>query len=88
MGAPVPRIAAAVAPSSEADAAKRIFDAAKPLKAAGVPVRDALAEVAAQMRRIVHAPMPKGGLSARLAEVMPAPTCAGAASARPRTCTS
>ena len=35
-------VAAAVAPWSEADAAKRIFDAAKPLREAGIPVLDAL----------------------------------------------
>ena len=35
-------VAAAVAPLSEADAAKRIFDASKPLKEAGIPVVDAL----------------------------------------------
>ena len=31
-------VAAAVAPWSEADAAKRIFDASKPLRDAGIPV--------------------------------------------------
>ena len=34
-------VAAAVAPLSEADATKRVFDASKPLKAAGIPVLDA-----------------------------------------------
>jgi hypothetical protein len=67
------QIAAAVAPWSEADAAKRIFDAARPLKAAGIPVLDALDAVAGQMRTIVKAPMVKGELSTRLHEVMPEP---------------
>src|SRR3954447_8967287 len=31
-------VARAVAPFSEADAAKRVFDASRPLKAAGIPV--------------------------------------------------
>ncbi len=38
----VPAVAVATAPFSESDAAKRIFDAAKPLKAAGIPALDAL----------------------------------------------
>jgi hypothetical protein len=42
----LPAVAVATAPWSEADAAKRIFDAAKPLKAAGIPVLDALRVVA------------------------------------------
>ncbi|MCC3763063.1 winged helix DNA-binding domain-containing protein [Glycomyces sp. TRM65418] len=67
------QVAAATAPRSEADASKRIFDAARPLKAAGIPVLDALDAVAAQMRAIVKAPMVKGEVSARLHEVMPEP---------------
>lgn len=67
------QIAAAVSPWSEADAAKRIFDASRPLKAAGIPVLDALDAVAAQMRAIVKAPMVKGEMSTRLHEVMPEP---------------
>lgn len=60
------QVAAAVAPWSDADAAKRIFDAAKPLKAAGIPIRDALGVVAATMRDIVTTPTPKGEMSAEL----------------------
>lgn len=67
------QVAAAVAPWSEADAAKRIFDASKPLKDAAIPVLDALDAVAAQMRTIVKQPMVKGELSTRLHEVMPEP---------------
>jgi hypothetical protein len=65
------QIAAAVAPWSEADAAKRIFDASRPLKAAGVPVLDALAALTDQMRTIVKEPMVKGEMSSRLHEAMP-----------------
>jgi hypothetical protein len=71
--ADVEAIAAAVAPWSEADAAKRIFDASKPLKDAGIPVLEALGNVAGQMRTIVKEPMVKGTLSTRLHEVMPEP---------------
>src|SRR5690242_1279843 len=46
------QVAAAVAPWSEADAAKRIFDAARQLKVAGIPVLEALDHVATQMREI------------------------------------
>src|SRR4051794_22350481 len=35
--ADLPGVAAATAPFSDADAGKRIYDAAKPLKAAGIP---------------------------------------------------
>jgi hypothetical protein len=66
-------VASAVQPLSEADAAKRIYDAAKPLKAAGISVVDALDEVAGQMRAIVTGPTVKGDVSGRLATVMPEP---------------
>ncbi|SDD07101.1 winged helix DNA-binding domain-containing protein [Glycomyces harbinensis] len=66
-------VAATVAPWSEADAAKRIFDASKPLKAAGIPVLEALDALAGQMRAIVTGPMAKGEVSGRLHEVMPEP---------------
>lgn len=66
-------VAAAVAPWSNADAGKRIYDAAKPLKAAGIDNLAALDAIAAQMRTIVVAPMVKGELSGRLAAVLPAP---------------
>ncbi|MGC4896701.1 winged helix DNA-binding domain-containing protein [Micromonospora sp. DT31] len=66
-------VVAAVAPFSDADAAKRVYDAARPLKAAGIGVVAALDEVATQMRAIVTEPTVKGELSGRLAEVMPEP---------------
>jgi hypothetical protein len=64
--ADLPGVAAATAPFSEADAAKRVFDAAKPLKVAGIPVLSALDTIAGQMRDIVTAPTVKGEVSQQL----------------------
>ncbi len=61
-------VAVATAPLSEADAAKRIFDAAKPLKAAGIPVLEALRVVARHLGDIVRTPTVKGEASALLTE--------------------
>ena len=65
-------VAVATAPWSDGDAAKRIFDASKPLKAAGVPVIEALQKVVAAERDLVSRPTVKGdvsgGLNARLGE--------------------
>src|SRR3954469_3408670 len=69
----LPAVAAATAPFSDADAGKRIYDAAKPLKAAGIPNLVALDTIAAAMRSIVTAPMVKGELSTRLTPVMDPP---------------
>ena len=69
----VGQVALAVEPYSEADAGKRIFDASKPLKAAGITNLDALDEVARQMRAIVTRPTAKGDVSTRLATVMADP---------------
>ena len=66
-------VALATSPWSEADAAKRIFDASRPLKAAGLSVLDALATVASTMRAIVTEPMVKGEMSRRLSDELPAP---------------
>lgn len=68
-----PDIAAAVAPYSDADAGKRIFDASKPLKAAGIGNVEALDEVAGQLRRLVTEPMVKGDVSGRLNKVLDEP---------------
>ena len=68
--ADLPAVAAATAPFSEADAAKRIFDAARPLKAADVPVLTALDTIAGRMREIVTAPMVKGEMSRRLSDAL------------------
>ncbi|MFF0817474.1 DNA glycosylase AlkZ-like family protein [Rhodococcus sp. NPDC003318] len=69
----LPKVAVATAPLSDADAAKRIFDANRPLKAAGVPALDALRAVAHEMRDIVREPTVKGEMSTRLAARMPEP---------------
>jgi hypothetical protein len=69
----LPRVAAEVAPFSDADAAKRIYDAAKPLRAAGIGALAALDAVATAMRSIVVEPMAKGELSTRLTRAMDPP---------------
>ncbi|WP_100445118.1 winged helix DNA-binding domain-containing protein [Glycomyces xiaoerkulensis] len=69
----VGRIAAAVAPWSDADAGKRIFDASKPLQAAGIGNLEALDAVAERMRSIVTAPVGKGELSEKVSAAMPEP---------------
>ncbi len=69
----LPQIAAAVAPFSEADAAKRVLSAAQPLAAAGIGVLPALDRVAEAMRQVVQAPMVKGEVSGRLTEVLEPP---------------
>lgn len=66
-------VAVATAPLSEVDAAKRIFDAAKPLKAAGIPTLDALRIVAGHLRDIVSGPTVKGDVSGRLTEMVDQP---------------
>ena len=71
--ADVGRVAAAVAPFSDADAGKRVYDASKPLKAAGIGNLEALDAVAAAMRKIVTKPTVKGEVSTRLTAAMPEP---------------
>ncbi|MEV7328378.1 winged helix DNA-binding domain-containing protein [Micromonospora sp. NPDC093244] len=71
--ADVGAVAAAVEPFSDADAGKRIYDASKPLKAAGIGNLAALDEVANRMRAIVTAPTVKGTVSGRLATMLPEP---------------
>jgi hypothetical protein len=71
--ADLPLVAAAVAPFSETDAGKRIFDAAKPLKAAGIGNLAALDAVAAAMRSVVTAPMSKGAVSTAMTALMDPP---------------
>lgn len=66
-------VAVATAPWSEADAAKRIFDAARPLKAAGIPVLDALRTVADHLRDLAVDPIAKGDASGALNAVLPEP---------------
>ena len=69
----VAQVAAAVAPWSEDDAAKRIFDAARQLKKAGIPVLDALDHLAGEMRDIAAKPVVKGEMSGALTERLDAP---------------
>ena len=59
------QVAAAVEPFSDADAGKRIYDASKPLKAAGIGNLAALDAVAAAMRAVVTEPTVKGDVSGR-----------------------
>ncbi|MFE9190054.1 winged helix DNA-binding domain-containing protein [Micromonospora sp. NPDC007208] len=71
--ADVAKVAAAVEPFSDADAGKRIYDAAKPLKAAGIDNLTALDEIADRMRTVVSTPTVKGEVSGRLATMLPEP---------------
>jgi hypothetical protein len=71
--ADLPGVAAATAPFSDADAGKRIFDASRPLKAAGIPNLTGLDVVADAMRSIVREPMVKGEMSTRLTAVLDEP---------------
>lgn len=66
-------IAAATAPFDEADARKRVFDAAKPLVAEGIDVLDALDLIATRMREIVGDEAVKGEVSQQLTERLPGP---------------
>ncbi len=69
----VAAVAVATAPLSEADAAKRIFDASKPLKVAGIPVLEALRVVGRHLQEIVSKPTVKGEVSGRLTELVDEP---------------
>lgn len=71
--ADIAAVAAATTPYSSADAGKRIFDAAKPLRAAGIDPGDALDEIAGHMREIVAQPTGKGELSRELTARLDAP---------------
>jgi len=69
----LPAVAAAVQPFSDADAGKRIYDAAKPLKAAGISNLAGLDAVAAAMRSVVTKPMTKGEVSTAVTALMDPP---------------
>lgn len=69
----LPSVAAAVEPFSDADAGKRIYDAAKPLKAAGISNLAGLDAVALAMRSVVTGPMVKGEVSTKVTAMMDAP---------------
>ena len=64
------QVAVATAPYADADAAKRIFDASKPLRKAGIPVVEGLARVAQAERGIVTKATVKGALSTALNDVL------------------
>jgi hypothetical protein len=68
----LPQVRAAVEPWSDADAGKRIFDASKPLKAAGIGNLEALDAVAEVMRAVATSPMVKGDVSRQVADRMDA----------------
>jgi hypothetical protein len=55
-------------PFSERDAAKRVYDASKPLREAGVGVLDELATIARRQRELVAEPTVKGALSTALTD--------------------
>jgi hypothetical protein len=69
----LPAVATATFPFSDDDAGKRIINASKPLKAAGISNLAALDTVATAMREIVTEPMVKGEMSGRLKERMDEP---------------
>jgi hypothetical protein len=69
----LPSVVAAVEPFSNADAGKRIHDAAKPLKAAGISNIATLDAVATTMRSVVTRPMAKGEVSTQLTALMDPP---------------
>lgn len=69
----LPAVQRAVRPYSDADAGKRIYDAAKPLRAADVRPVDALAHAARTMRDVVTEPMDKGAVSTRMTQEVPEP---------------
>lgn len=71
--ADVAEVAVATAPYSEADAAKRVFDASKGLRDGGLAVLEALEVVARRDREIVSRPTVKGDLSTALTEVLDDP---------------
>ncbi|MCG7285034.1 winged helix DNA-binding domain-containing protein [Cellulomonas sp. ACRRI] len=64
--ADLPAVQRALRPYSDADAGRRIYDAAKPLRAAGIRPVDALARVARTMREVVVEPTSKEALSTRM----------------------
>lgn len=71
--ADIAAVAAATAPFSAADAGKRIFDANRPLQAAGIAADDALDVIANHLRQIVSRPTVKGAVSTELTARLGAP---------------
>jgi hypothetical protein len=69
----VAAVAAATAPFSDADAGKRILNAAAPLKAAGIGNLEALDAVGAALRKVVPTPTVKGEASRLVTDALPPP---------------
>src|SRR5262245_51826951 len=69
----LPAVAVAVQPYSDSDAGKRIYDASKPLRAAGIANLAALDGVAKAMRAVVTTPKVKGEVSTEVTARMSAP---------------
>lgn len=69
----LPAVQRALRPYSDADAGKRIYDAAKPLRAAGIRPVDALGHVARTMHEVVDEPTVKGALSTRMTAALDDP---------------
>lgn len=69
----LPAVQRALRPYSDADASKRVYDAAKPLRAAGIRPVAALARIAGAMREVVTEPLEKGAVSSRLTGALPEP---------------
>ncbi|WP_200829793.1 DNA glycosylase AlkZ-like family protein [Cellulomonas algicola] len=66
-------VQAALRPFSDADAGARVYDAAKPLRAAGIRPVDGLTHAARTMRTVVTEPTVKGALSTRMTQELPEP---------------
>jgi len=71
--ADLPAVQRALRPYSDADAGKRIYDAAKPLRAAGTRPVDALGHVARTMHEAAAEPVAKGALSTRMTAALDEP---------------
>lgn len=65
------QVAVAVSPYSAGDAARRILQAGKQFKNAGVDALEALAELAETMRSVVSKPLVKGDMSGALNRALP-----------------
>ena len=69
--ADLPSVAAAVAPCSETDAARRLYTAAKPLKEAGIGCLEALDVTASELGELVTGPRVKGDVSGAVTPRLP-----------------
>jgi len=69
----VEAVAGSVGPWTDRDAAKRVFDASRPLKKAGIGPLAALDQIAAEAARLVVDPMVKGDVSGALNDRLPEP---------------